>query len=429
MPRRPRPTNRPPPKSKGSTFAQPSNRPQASKPIAKLVKQARPKAVDFLSGSEASDGEEELSASGRESQEISDNDSGAGGRGSGLLGIDEDEDGADSDAPRVAQWVDDEEYDVEVAKENSDESDEEDTVQVAGPSQKLDDLSTLPLGMLRSAQRSLLAQARTLSDPESDSEDQSDEDISDSEENEPSSSLVKGKGRETTDHATKPKKDLAKRANKHAPTEVTSKRPVTRRRTVVEDKTPQPRDPRFLHATGGYDPVKFKQQYNFLSDMHSTELKTLRDNLKRARRLLINSPSHLRAERAEEVQRLELAVKRAESAVNRDTREKVESDALRAVKDAEKEKRLHGKSGWWMKQSEKRELLTKARFDAIASTGGKHAVKKAIEKKQRKIHQKEKKSRPFAKGAASEGGGGWAGGKRSAGTGDAGRGAKRRRVA
>lgn len=39
----------------------------------------------------------------------------------------------------------------------------------------------------------------------------------------------------------------------------------------------------------------------------------------------------------------------------------------------------------------------RARYDALALTGGKSAVKKAIEKKQKKIGQKEKKSRPFAR--------------------------------
>lgn len=45
--------------------------------------------------------------------------------------------------------------------------------------------------------------------------------------------------------------------------------------------------------------------------------------------------------------------------------------------------------------AEKRELLVKARYDALAAEGGKRAVRKAIEKKQKKIGQKEKKSRPF----------------------------------
>ncbi len=40
-------------------------------------------------------------------------------------------------------------------------------------------------------------------------------------------------------------------------------------------------------------------------------------------------------------------------------------------------------------------MLTEARYEALAASGGERAVKKAIEKRQKKIGQKEKKSRPF----------------------------------
>jgi ribosomal RNA-processing protein 36 len=55
---------------------------------------------------------------------------------------------------------------------------------------------------------------------------------------------------------------------------------------------------------------------------------------------------------------------------------------------------------------EKKDLLLKARFEALQAEGGKRAIKKAIEKKQKKVAGKEKKSRPFAKGAFGGGGGG-----------------------
>lgn len=40
----------------------------------------------------------------------------------------------------------------------------------------------------------------------------------------------------------------------------------------------------------------------------------------------------------------------------------------------------------------------KAKYEALAAAGGKGAVRKAIEKKQKKEGQKEKKRRPFARG-------------------------------
>lgn len=39
-------------------------------------------------------------------------------------------------------------------------------------------------------------------------------------------------------------------------------------------------------------------------------------------------------------------------------------------------------------------MLLRARHDALAATGGRLAVKKAIEKRQKKINQKEKKRQP-----------------------------------
>jgi len=170
----------------------------------------------------------------------------------------------------------------------------------------------------------------------------------------------------------------------------------------VDDQLPKPRDPRFANAVGRYDASEFKRRYDFLSGLRKGELSTLREHLKRARKLVVNSPAHLRAEREEEVNRLERAMKRTESAVNTDNRERVELEAIHAAKQTENEKRKRGKTEWWMKQSEKKQLLAKARLDAIAVVGGKQAVKKAVEKKQKKISQKEKKMRPFPRSGATE---------------------------
>ena len=84
--------------------------------------------------------------------------------------------------------------------------------------------------------------------------------------------------------------------------------------------------------------------------MHTTELSTLKENLKRAKRMLASSPRDQREEREHEVARLEQAVKRAESNVDRDRRERLEQDALRKAKQEEKEKRKTGKGAWHMKE-------------------------------------------------------------------------------
>ena len=109
------------------------------------------------------------------------------------------------------------------------------------------------------------------------------------------------------------------------------------------------RDPRFLPFTGKFQPHLHRQSYGFLADMHKTELSTLKADLKRARKMLASSPRDQREEREQEVAKLDQAVKRAESNVNRDKREQIEHDALGKAKREEKEKRKAGKSAWHMK--------------------------------------------------------------------------------
>ncbi|KAJ7634264.1 hypothetical protein DFH06DRAFT_1284458 [Mycena polygramma] len=365
MPRRPRSSSRAAPKNSSSTRASsqshPKGTPKSSKPEKALV----------------SDSEEE------DSSEEEGSGPGSGTSSAEEFGIAGDDDD-DVDAPRVSQWVD--EDDLEPDSFLSDEEAVEQT-DGAGPSQLKSleqDLSNLPLGALLRAQRAL----KQANASDSESED---------EEGKPERTSSKGKEKAKPEWSIEPRHDIAKRSNKHAPMEVTSKRPVTRRRTVVEVKTLQARDPRFLPLSGEFSTEKFQEHYGFLTDAHKTELRTLRENLKAARKLLASSPRDLRPEREAEIGRLEMAVKRAESMVNKDRRAKVDQEALTKLSEGERAKRKEGKGGWWMKEAEKKEFLVRARYDALAAEGGKRAVKKAIEKKQKKIGQKEKKSRPFAK--------------------------------
>lgn len=83
--------------------------------------------------------------------------------------------------------------------------------------------------------------------------------------------------------------------------------------------------------------------------MHVAELATLREDLTRARKLLLSSPRDLREEREQEVHQLERAVRSLEGIVQREHRQKVEHDALNAVKKSEKEKTKQGKGQWFMK--------------------------------------------------------------------------------
>ncbi|KAL1681466.1 hypothetical protein EV122DRAFT_260851 [Schizophyllum commune] len=378
MPRRPRPTTRAPPatvKGKGADTNKSSSK-----------KRSRPTEED-----EEYSSEDKFNSQG----EIEEEDDADLFDGSGTEPEEDDDSDADIDADRAVLWGDDEEETVDPHVEDSSEEDEDEDEEV--PSS---DLSDLPLGALRKAQRSL-AQAE-VDESESESEAGSGSDDGSDDDSGPETSNTKGKETERVEWSAHPKKDIAKRSSKHAPAEMSSKKPVTRRRQVVDVPNLTPRDPRFLPVTGELKPDKFKQSYSFLADMHRNEFTTLRENLSRARKLLANSPRHLREERAREVETLERALKKAESQVQRDKREAIEQQALERAAKEERERRAKGKGEWYMKKGEKREMLAKARYDALAKEGGKSAVSKAIDKKRKKIAQKEKKARPFAKGQGGD---------------------------
>ncbi|KAI0801191.1 hypothetical protein C8Q74DRAFT_1240714 [Fomes fomentarius] len=379
MPRRPRPATRRPPQHATAT-APYKGKVAPPLPAVKTASRSSRKAQVQDDDSEA-----EGSSSHSDSEELSEEQSDSGASGT----EDEEENpyaDAEPDAARAAQWVDEEELD-EMSEESEGEEDEEDN------HARLEaDLQSLSFGVLRKAQKAL---AKAEPEGESEVEDTSDSSAIAEESSAPM--LKSDKGNEREDHGRE-KKQVPKRSNKHAPTEMSSKRPVPRLRPVREQK-PAPRDPRFLLVTGEYDARRFQKQYGFLSGMHEEELKTLKDNLKRARRLLMNSPRDLREEREAEVERLERAIKRAESTVNKDRQEKVQMEALSKASKEEREKQKQGKKAWFMKDTDKKELLLRAKYDALAARGGRGAVRRAIEKKQKKVSQKEKKKRPFFDGA------------------------------
>ncbi|KAH6917420.1 DUF947-domain-containing protein [Coprinopsis sp. MPI-PUGE-AT-0042] len=282
----------------------------------------------------------------------------------------------DADAPRIAQWEadDDSIYD-----------------QPKVPAQRRPShLTDLEDSSLRKSQKAL-----TQVEPETESEDDSASDNESEPEEEPTQ-----KERKVEWISHDPKKHA--RSSKHAPMEVTSKKPVTRKRTVVEVPKIVPRDPRFLPTTGEFKPEEFQKSYGFLAESRKDELKTLRESLSKARRALSSCPADRRLEFEREIYRLEQALKRTEGLVNKDRQDAVQRQALQKVKSEEKEKQKHGKGQWFLKDSEKRKVVQKARFEALSSEGGHRAVKKAIDRKQKKIGQKEKKSRPYARGAGLE---------------------------
>lgn len=55
---------------------------------------------------------------------------------------------------------------------------------------------------------------------------------------------------------------------------------------------------------------------------------------------------------------------------------------------------MSGKRAWYLKEGEKKRAVLKARFEGM----GRGEARKAMERRQKRIAQKEKRARPWAKG-------------------------------
>ncbi|BGP57558.1 rRNA bioproteinsis protein rrp36 [Rhodotorula sphaerocarpa] len=184
---------------------------------------------------------------------------------------------------------------------------------------------------------------------------------------------AKGKG--------KGKGDQAGRSNKHAPTELSARKPVSRNRQVVETHELKARDPRFDVLSGTVNKDLFRKSYSFLSEQHQQELETMRKTAAAARKN--------RQLPQEEKDRIDEALRRMENREVTRKNKDLQDAAMRQWKKDEADKRKEGKKAYYLKDAEKRKLYLQAKYDDLAQD--KRKLHKAMDKKRRKTSQKEKK--------------------------------------
>nr|ODN92289.1 hypothetical protein L204_05388 [Cryptococcus depauperatus CBS 7855] len=193
-----------------------------------------------------------------------------------------------------------------------------------------------------------------------------------------------------------------KRSNKHAPTAMSTKNQVSRRRQVIDTAKPDRRDPRFSSVSAGtISADAHVHSYAFIPDLLKDELASLKEQVNTAKKVEKTCLLSEKPMRTAEREALELQLGKVRTKLVRSEKDQLERQALAQAKKQEKEKQSQGKGAWYMKKSEKRDLLLKAKFQDLEKHGGKTAVKKLVEKKRKKIASKEKKSRPFMKSTES----------------------------
>ncbi|KAK4166667.1 hypothetical protein QBC43DRAFT_313099 [Cladorrhinum sp. PSN259] len=179
------------------------------------------------------------------------------------------------------------------------------------------------------------------------------------------------------------------RASKHAPTELSSKRQVSRKRDFLSEGTlpkKEARDPRFmpLPARSGSDPrideIKFRKAYAFLDEYRESEMNELRATIKKTK-----DPRQ-----KEQLQKALLSMESKKKAQERKDKER---KVIEEHRKHEKELVKQGKTPYYLKKQDVKKKVLEETFKGMK----KGQVDKAIERRRKKVAGREKKNLPFAR--------------------------------
>jgi ribosomal RNA-processing protein 36 len=168
------------------------------------------------------------------------------------------------------------------------------------------------------------------------------------------------------------------RSSKHAPTEISSKKAVSRKREVVPVAKREYRDPRFEPTTGPVDESKFRKAYSFLDDYRDDEIKELKNAIKAGRD-------------EDSKERLKKALLSMESKKKAQIRKEKEQEILDKHRKEEKEAVKQGKKPFYLKKAEQKKRVL---LDQYGELKGKQ-LDRVIERRRKKVEGKEKKRMPF----------------------------------
>uniref|UniRef100_A0A6B2LAH0 rRNA biogenesis protein RRP36 n=1 Tax=Arcella intermedia TaxID=1963864 RepID=A0A6B2LAH0_9EUKA len=163
------------------------------------------------------------------------------------------------------------------------------------------------------------------------------------------------------------------------PAEISAKFPVSRKVVVLQPKKKVTRDPRFDSLSGDYHEDLFKKSYQFLYDLQEDEMATLRAQIAKEKNL----------EQKEKLQR-GLGIME-----DRKRAEKIKERRRNIIKEHRKEemaKVAMGKTPYYLKKSDVKDIELKARFKELQDKG---QLDNYLKKKRKRIESKEKKKLPF----------------------------------
>ncbi|KAF7941391.1 hypothetical protein BELL_0478g00050 [Botrytis elliptica] len=170
------------------------------------------------------------------------------------------------------------------------------------------------------------------------------------------------------------------RSSKNAPTEISSKKAVSRRREVVPVKKREIRDPRFEPTNGPVDMQKIEKNYDFLVDYREDEMKKLKETIRKTKD-------------EDEKEKLKRELLRMESRKKTDARKRKAREVLDKHRKEEKQLVKEGKTPYYLKKAEQKKRVL---LDTFGELKGKQ-LDRVIERRRKKVEGKEKKNMPRAR--------------------------------
>lgn len=184
-----------------------------------------------------------------------------------------------------------------------------------------------------------------------------------------------------SDSAPSEEENVKSRTSKHAPASQSSRRPVTRKREVVDVPNRKLRDPRFdtlqqVSTHGGNS----GKAYSFLRDYEKDEIAELKSAIKQSRD-------------EDDKETLRRKMNSMQNRIKSQEAKEREQEIQRQHRREEKEKVEQGKKPFFLKRKDVKERAIVEKFKGMKSKDR----EKLIEKRRRKEDQKEKRRMPDAR--------------------------------
>lgn len=172
------------------------------------------------------------------------------------------------------------------------------------------------------------------------------------------------------------------RANKNRPTEVSSKRQVTRYREIVENTKPKSRDPRFETLCGNFNQESFRKTHAFIfEEKLPQEKQHIAMQLKKQKG---------EAKKRELKRKLSTLDQQIKQDVQTQKRKKQEGERKRIEREAVK----RGKKPFHLKKGDRKKEELIQKYKELKKAG---KLESFLEKRRKKNSQKDTKSMPFAR--------------------------------